>query len=174
MSTTFMKMPPALRPERVGDLPARQHIVPAAICGANNGRIHVDSPGRDVRICSFWTSSCVVGERRSEIRVQAKPRHHQGCANRMCRCNHEPLGGIRLLVRSVVALGMLVAALAASPSRAADGPIRLEVVAGVSAVRQYTNFEAPHYTHDVPQLTQGRVRAGIHPFDESGLSGREM
>jgi hypothetical protein len=37
MSTTFMKMPPALRLERVGDLPARQHIVPAAICGASNG-----------------------------------------------------------------------------------------------------------------------------------------
>ena len=92
----------------------------------------------------------------------------------MCRCSHEPLGGIRLLVRSVVALGMLVAALAASPSRAADGPIRLEVVGGLAAVSQYTKFEAPFWTHDVPQLTQGRVLAEIHPFDESGLSGREM
>ena len=89
-------------------------------------------------------------------------------------CNYEPRKNIRTHVRSAFAVGMLVAALAASPSRAADAPIRLEVVGGLAAVSQYTKFEAPFWTHEVPLLTQGRVQAEIHPFDQSGLPGPEM
>src|ERR1700733_3344813 len=89
-------------------------------------------------------------------------------------CSYEPRKNIRTHVRSAFAVGMLVAALAASPSRAADAPIRLEVVGGLAAVSQYTKFEAPFWTHEVPLLTQGRVQAEIHPFDQSGLPGEEM
>ena len=92
----------------------------------------------------------------------------------MSRCSYEPLGCFRSLVRSAVVLGMLIACSVASPGRAADGPIRLEVVGGLAAVSQYTKFEAPFWLYDVPQLTQGRVEAEIHPFDRSGLPGEEM
>ena len=92
----------------------------------------------------------------------------------MCRCSHDPREGIRRLVRSAFNVGILVAALAATPSRAADAPIRLEVVGGLAAVSQYTKFEAPFWTRDVSQLTQGRVQAEIHPFDQSGLPAEEM
>jgi TRAP-type C4-dicarboxylate transport system substrate-binding protein len=69
---------------------------------------------------------------------------------------------------------MLVASLAVSSGRAADAPILLEVVGGLAAVSQYTEFEAPFWVRDVSQLTQGRVQAEIHPFDRSGLPGEEM
>jgi TRAP-type C4-dicarboxylate transport system substrate-binding protein len=94
--------------------------------------------------------------------------------NKMCRCSHDPREGIRRLVRSAFNVGILVAALAATPSRAADAPIPLEVVGGLAAVSQYTKFEAPFWTRDVSQLTQGRVQAEIHPFDQSGLPAEEM
>jgi TRAP-type C4-dicarboxylate transport system substrate-binding protein len=90
-------------------------------------------------------------------------------------CSYVPRKTIRTRVRSAFAVGMLVAALAAaSPGQAADAPIRLEVVGGLAAVSQYTKFEAPFWTHDVPLLTQGRVQAEIHPFDQSGLPGEAM
>ena len=92
----------------------------------------------------------------------------------MSHYSYEGLAGIRLLACRLFALGMLVAALAARPGRAADGPIRLEIVGGLAAVSQYTNFEAPFWTHDVEQLTHGQVQAEIHPFDQSGLPGQEM
>jgi TRAP-type C4-dicarboxylate transport system substrate-binding protein len=57
---------------------------------------------------------------------------------------------------------------------AADAPIQLHVVGGLAAVSQYTKFEAPFWRHEVPRLTHGRVKAEIHAFDQSGLSGQEM
>jgi TRAP-type C4-dicarboxylate transport system substrate-binding protein len=48
------------------------------------------------------------------------------------------------------------------------------VVGGLAAVSQYTKFEEPFWTKEVPQLTGGRVQAEIHPFDRSGLPGQEM
>ena len=92
----------------------------------------------------------------------------------MYRCECRALAALRWVGRSRFALGMLIAALAASSSGAAEGPIRLEVVGGLAAVSQYTKFEAPFWLHDVPELTHGRVVAEIHPFDRSGLPGEEM
>jgi TRAP-type C4-dicarboxylate transport system substrate-binding protein len=68
----------------------------------------------------------------------------------------------------------LLASVAVSAARAADGPIQLQVVGGLAAVSQYTEFEVPFWTSDVPKLTQGRVQAEIHPFDRSGLPGQDM
>jgi TRAP-type C4-dicarboxylate transport system substrate-binding protein len=80
-----------------------------------------------------------------------------------------------LLTCVVLAIGTLVVALvAASVARAADAPIQLRIVGGIAAVSQYEQFEAQFWTRDVPRLTGGRVRAEIHPFDQSGLSGQEM
>ena len=94
------------------------------------------------------------------MQMQAKSWHHLGCAKLRYRC--------------CFALGMLIAALAVASAGAAEAPIRLEVVGGLAAVSQYTKFEAPFWLRDVPQLTQGRVQAEIHPFDRSGLPGEEM
>jgi TRAP-type C4-dicarboxylate transport system substrate-binding protein len=69
---------------------------------------------------------------------------------------------------------MLVGCLAVSNARAADAPVQLKVVGGLAAVSQYTKFEEPFWTKEVPQLTGGRVQAEIHPFDRSGLPGQEM
>jgi TRAP-type C4-dicarboxylate transport system substrate-binding protein len=59
-------------------------------------------------------------------------------------------------------------------SARADEPIQLKIVGGLAGVSQYTKFEAPFWTQDVPHLTQGRVQAEIHPFDRSGLAGQDM
>jgi TRAP-type C4-dicarboxylate transport system substrate-binding protein len=71
-------------------------------------------------------------------------------------------------------VGMLVGSLAIPTSRAADAPIQLKIVGGLADVSQYTKFEAPFWTTEVPRLTDGRVQAEIHPFDRSGLPGQEM
>jgi TRAP-type C4-dicarboxylate transport system substrate-binding protein len=78
------------------------------------------------------------------------------------------------LVWLVSTFGMLVEPRAISLALAADGPIQLKIVGGLATVSQYTKFEAPFWTSDVPQLTAGRVQTEIHPFDRSGLPGQEM
>lgn len=69
-------------------------------------------------------------------------------------------------------------ALAAAPAsgRTADGdaPIRLRVVGGLGGIGQYLRFELPFWRDRVPELTNGRVRAEIAPFDRSGIRGQEM
>jgi TRAP-type C4-dicarboxylate transport system substrate-binding protein len=108
------------------------------------------------------------------MQMQAKSRHHLGYAKPSYQRECWALGALRWVVRSRFALGMLIAFLAVSPGGAAEGPIRLEVVGGLADVSQYTEFEAPFWLRDVPQLTHGRVQAEIHPFDRSGLPGEEM
>ncbi|HEX3575099.1 MAG TPA: TRAP transporter substrate-binding protein [Rhodopila sp.] len=78
------------------------------------------------------------------------------------------------LVRIVAGAGLLVGLLACPRATAGDGPIQLKVVGGLDGVSQYTKYEAPFWTQEVPLLTQGRVQAEIHPFDRSGLPGQEM
>ncbi|WP_428488344.1 TRAP transporter substrate-binding protein [Rhodopila sp.] len=69
---------------------------------------------------------------------------------------------------------MLIVSIFVANSHAADAPIQLKIVGGLAGVSQYTRFEAPFWLKTVPQLTQGRVQAEIHPFDQSGLPGQEM
>jgi TRAP-type C4-dicarboxylate transport system substrate-binding protein len=78
------------------------------------------------------------------------------------------------LVWLVTTFGMLVQPRTMSFAVASDGPIQLKIVGGLAAVSQYTKFEEPFWTRDVPQLTAGRVQTEIHPFDRSGLPGQEM
>jgi TRAP-type C4-dicarboxylate transport system substrate-binding protein len=93
----------------------------------------------------------------------------------MRRCQNEILKRLFWwLVRLVFTSGMLVEPRAISLALAADGPIQLKIVGGLATVSQYTKFEAPFWTRDVPQLTAGRVQTEIHPFDRSGLPGQEM
>jgi TRAP-type C4-dicarboxylate transport system substrate-binding protein len=69
---------------------------------------------------------------------------------------------------------MSAIALTGPAASAADGPIQLKVVGGLAGVSQYTKLEEPFWTREVPEITQGRVQAEIHPFDRSGLPGQEM
>ncbi len=74
----------------------------------------------------------------------------------------------------------LGAALLSAPSRGrAEGdpqppPIRLRVAGGLADLGQYLRHEQPFWTRRVPDLTGGRVRAEIAPFDRSGIRGQEM
>ncbi len=60
------------------------------------------------------------------------------------------------------------------PALADEAPISLKIVGGLGGVSQYTRSEMPFWTGQVPQLTRGRVRAEIAPFDRSGIRGPEM
>lgn len=69
--------------------------------------------------------------------------------------------------------------LAAGPGAAAAGdaeppPIRLRVAGGLAELGQYVRHEQPFWSQRVPELTGGRVRAEIAPFDRSGVRGQEM
>ena len=78
------------------------------------------------------------------------------------------------IARHACRLGLLVNLLIAVHARAADGPIQLKIVGGLAGVSQYKKLEQPFWTQRVPQLTNDRVHAEIHPFDGSGLPGQEM
>jgi TRAP-type C4-dicarboxylate transport system substrate-binding protein len=61
-----------------------------------------------------------------------------------------------------------------SGSAAAEAPIEIEVVGGLASVVQYTRYEEPFWTKRVPEITGGRLRADIAPFDRRGIRGQEM
>src|SRR5689334_11333716 len=56
-----------------------------------------------------------------------------------------------------------LALLDARPTLAEDPPISLKIVGGLAGVTQYTRYEMPFWTEQVPRLTHGRVRADIAP-----------
>jgi TRAP-type C4-dicarboxylate transport system substrate-binding protein len=53
-------------------------------------------------------------------------------------------------------------------------PIRLRIAGGLADVAQYVRHEQPFWQRRVPEITGGRVRADIIPFDRSGIRGQEM
>ena len=72
---------------------------------------------------------------------------------------------------------MAALSLAAGPqAMAADAPptIRLRIAGGLADIGQYVRHEQPFWSQRVPELTGGRVRAEIAPFDRSGIRGQEM
>ena len=95
-----------------------------------------------------------------------------------------PISSFRTRRRAPPALGLLLALGAAllsmpSPALAASdpqpsAPIRLRVAGGLADLRQYVRHEQPFWSQRVPELTGGRVRAEIAPFDRSGIRGQEM
>ncbi len=92
----------------------------------------------------------------------------------MYRCSLDLVRILVLRIVTVLAAGVIFCMPGSSTGRAADPPIQLRVVGGLADVSQYTKFEEPFWTHDVPLLTGGRVQADIHPFDRSGMAGQEM
>jgi TRAP-type C4-dicarboxylate transport system substrate-binding protein len=81
----------------------------------------------------------------------------------------------RVLWLVAAAALLLAAATPWAAAAAADPPpIRLKVAGGLADLGQYTRHEQPFWTERVPEITQGRVRAEIAPFDRSGIRGQEM
>ncbi len=78
----------------------------------------------------------------------------------------------RLALSCLVLAGF--ALLSIRPVLAEDPPVNLKIVGGLGGVAQYTRYEMPFWTEQVPQLTHGRVHAEIAPFDRSGIRGPEM
>lgn len=82
----------------------------------------------------------------------------------------------RLLSRWLLRGMALVLGLAGAvlPALAEEPPIRLKVVGGLADLSQYLRHEQPFWVQQVPEITGGRVRAEIAPFDRSGIRGQEM
>jgi TRAP-type C4-dicarboxylate transport system substrate-binding protein len=74
------------------------------------------------------------------------------------------------------ALLPLLALLFSGPGLAGntESPIELKVVGGLGGVSQYTRYEEPFWRRRVGELTDGRVRAEIAPFDRAGLRAEEI
>jgi TRAP-type C4-dicarboxylate transport system substrate-binding protein len=52
-------------------------------------------------------------------------------------------------------------------------PMQLRIVGGLAGLTQYTQFEEPFWTQELPRLTQGQLRADIVPFNKAGLRTHE-
>jgi len=81
------------------------------------------------------------------------------------------------MLRRCAGPALLVAALLIATPALAEQPaatIHLKVVGGLANVTQFTKFEMPFWQREVPLITQGRVVAEIHPFDQSGFSGPDI
>lgn len=59
----------------------------------------------------------------------------------------------------------------AQPSTAVH---QFRVVGGLASVNQYTRWEEPFWTRELPRISGGRFRAEIVPFDRAGVPGEEM
>lgn len=67
-------------------------------------------------------------------------------------------------------------ALWCAPIQAQDGAAvrHLRIVGGLAGISQYTNWEEPFWTRELPKLSRGRFSAEIVPFDRAGVPGDEM
>jgi TRAP-type C4-dicarboxylate transport system substrate-binding protein len=50
---------------------------------------------------------------------------------------------------------------------------QLRIVGGLAGLPQFTQFEEPFWTKELPQLTQGQLKADIVPFNKAGLRTHE-
>src|SRR5215211_4303274 len=86
-----------------------------------------------------------------------------------------PSGLAPRLARAATAAILLVASQgAAAAADTPQQPIRLRVAGGLADIGQYVQHEQPFWQRRVPEITHGRVRAEIAPFDRSGIRGQEM
>ena len=97
------------------------------------------------------------------------------CRIRLSGCRPPRHLALRPLLAAAIAAALLL--LPGRPSAAADSEphqIRLKVAGGLAELGQYVQHEQPFWTRKVPELTGGRVRAEIAPFDRSGIRGQEV
>jgi TRAP-type C4-dicarboxylate transport system substrate-binding protein len=89
---------------------------------------------------------------------------------------------IRRLICTVAAMvlvpaataGMTVAAASPASASAPGASATLRVVGGLAGLNQYVRHEERFWTVRLAELTQGRYRAEIVPFDRAGIRGAEL
>lgn len=79
--------------------------------------------------------------------------------------------GLRMLWAAALAAGLY-----AAPAQAqATAPEYLfRVVGGLAGVNQYTQWEEPFWTRELPRMSGGRFKADIVPFDRAGVPAEDM
>ncbi|XKF32471.1 TRAP transporter substrate-binding protein [Alicycliphilus denitrificans] len=77
--------------------------------------------------------------------------------------------GLRMLWAAALA-----AALCAAPAHAAAPEYAFRVVGGLAGVNQYTQWEEPFWTRELPRMSGGRFKAEIVPFDRAGVPAEDM
>lgn len=76
--------------------------------------------------------------------------------------------------RLLAAIGSFFIVLTLAAVARSEPNITLRVVGGLAGVSQYERLEKPFWEQHIEDLTGGRIKAQIHPFDRSGLPGEEM
>lgn len=79
--------------------------------------------------------------------------------------------------QALLLLGMALPLGAAAQGSAAPAPPAeavLRVVGGLAGLNQYTRHEAPFWSQRLAELSGGRYRAEIVPFDRAGIRGAEL
>lgn len=73
-----------------------------------------------------------------------------------------------------LALGLALAAVAASCLAQSPKPLRLRIVGGLAGVNQYVRHEEPFWTKALASRSAGKYSADIIPFDRAGVPGQDM
>lgn len=99
-----------------------------------------------------------------------RPKRHRSLCAGLCAL---------LVLCALATLTTLAAAQGAAPPPGSyDGaqfaPLSLRVVGGLEALNQYRRHELGFWRDRLPQLTGGRVRADVVPFDRAGIRGQDM
>lgn len=68
----------------------------------------------------------------------------------------------------------LAAGLCAAAAHAVVPAHQFRVVGGLAGVNQYTQWEEPFWTRELPRISGGRFKAEIVPFDRAGVPGEDM
>lgn len=71
-------------------------------------------------------------------------------------------------------LGPALAAASTAGDATGPAPATLRVVGGLAALNQYTRQEEPFWSRRLAELSGGRYRAEIVPFDRAGIRGAEL
>ncbi len=53
-------------------------------------------------------------------------------------------------------------------------PVDIKVIGGLGSLKLYNQHEKPFWQDTITKISQGRIKATIHPFDKSGLRGEDM
>lgn len=88
----------------------------------------------------------------------------------------QPAARRKGLVRQAAAWALSAAAAfgAADAARGQPAEPPLRIVGGLAGVNQYTRHEAPFWSQKLQELSGGRYRAEIVPFDRAGLRSQDL
>jgi len=90
-----------------------------------------------------------------------------------CRTLHAACRWAAGFVLACTVLAGAIQPAAAATEAGTSKPLQLRIVGGLAGLTQYTQFEEPFWTQELPRLTQGQLRADIVPFNKAGLRTHE-